>query len=62
MSLKYGEYIEIKEYRLQLNGKTIKSIDLNENADDGLILKFTDGTLLTFGFSRNEGILKIERG
>lgn len=60
MSKEYGEYIFINRYREQIEGKTVESVCLNKEADDGLIIVFTDGTQLSFGFSGSEGSFEIK--
>jgi len=54
------EYIDISKYKQQLIGKIVVGVELNEHADEGLVLKFADGTLLTFGFSCQEGGFEID--
>lgn len=38
-----------------LKGKTIKSVYRENDSDEGLILEFTDGSILRFGYSSYEG-------
>lgn len=53
------DYSDISEYRKLLLDKVIQNIQLNYDADEGLILIFSDGSKLSFGFSGCEGIIEI---
>ena len=54
------EFKEIEEYRKLLIGKTVLTVDFSY-ADEGLILTFSDDTVLDFRFSGCEGEFIITR-
>lgn len=43
----------------ELVGKTVFKIQNNSNADEGYTIIFKDGSILQFGFSSNEGQIKV---
>ncbi len=51
-------YNDIDGYRDKLTGKTVISVDFSDG-DEGLVLTFKDGTILSFAFSACEGTIKI---
>jgi hypothetical protein len=57
--VEHREYVTIEEYQ-SFVGKTISSITKDEVSDVGLSIAFTDGSILEFGFSGQEGTISFE--
>ena len=51
---------EITKYRKALKGQIIDKVSLVKDRDEGLLITFESGRKLYFGFSGNEGDIKIE--
>lgn len=54
------KYNNLYQYKRQLIGRTISDVNFN-SCDEGLIIDFTDGTKLDFGFSGSEGTIEIKK-
>jgi hypothetical protein len=54
------EFGDLNLYR-EMVGKTVQSVGLEENADEGIVIQFTDGSWLAVGFSGCEGSIEFHR-
>jgi hypothetical protein len=54
------DFEDIERYRTMLIGKTVESVRFS-SADEGLVIRFTDGTTLDFGFGGCEGQFQITK-
>jgi hypothetical protein len=53
------EYSDIYRYRAMLDGKYIVSVALNSLSDEGLIMRLNDGSILSFGFKKDQGYFDV---